>query len=250
MFNQIKESNKPLPYQTFSIALCAVAVTFGTFFFPNFSNVFGSNKIDINLTQYLSLIFQHGYDFTSSAIHFIACVIILLFMGGTLEKIIAPNRFFVFNMVIILVYGVSHKIIGMIGHGLTPLLFAYIPFIAYSLNEGRLIKTRSMYDEYYKTLWALILIVVIMIPILLSAIPIYFDSDATFTEQIILGNILHIILLIVGLLFTYFWKETARHRLLYFAKKKKFPPHGYEKLTPYLAFVYPIILFLVFITNK
>lgn len=250
MFNEIKLTNKPIPYQTFSIALCAAAVTLGTLIFPNFANVFGSNKIDINLTQYLSLIFQHGYDFKSGVMHFIGCVIILLLMGGTLEKTIGPNRFFVFNMVIILTYGVAHKLIGMIGHGLTPLLFAYVPFIAYSLNEGRLIKTRSMYDEYYKTLWALILIVLIVIPILLSAIPIYFDSDATFTEQIFLGNVLHIILLIIGLLFTLYWKETARHRLLYFAKKKKFPPHRFEKFTPYLAIIYPLILLLVFITNK
>jgi len=250
MFNEIKQSNKPLPYQTFSILLCAAAVTLGTLILPNFTNVFGSNKVDINLTQYLSLIFQHGYDFKSGVLHFIGCAIILLLMGGTLEKIIAPIRFFVFNMTIILVYGVAHKILGMIGHGLTPLLFAYVPFIAYSLNEGRLIKTRSMYDEYYKTLWALILIVVIIIPILLSAIPIFFDSDASFTEQIILGNLLHIILIITGFIFTYFWKETARHRLLHFAKKRKFPSHRFEKFTPYLAIVYPLILLLVFITNK
>lgn len=250
MFNEIKQTNKPIPYQTFSIALCAAAVTLGTLIFPNFSNVFGSNKIDINLTQYLSLIFQHGYDFKSGLMQFIGCVVILLLLGGTLEKIIGPNRFFVFNMVIILIYGVAHKVIGMIGHGLTPLLFAYVPFVAYSLNEGRLIKTRSMYDEYYKTLWALILVVLIVIPILLSVIPIFFDSDATITEQLFLGNILHIILLITGVIFTFSWKETARHRLLYFAKKKKFPPHRFEKYTPYLAIIYPLILLLVFITNK
>lgn len=250
MFNQIKETNKPLPYQTFSIVLSAAAVTLGTFVFPNFINVFGSSKVDINFTQYLSLIFQHGYDFKSGIIHFIGCAVILLFVGGSLEKIIGPNRFFVFNMFIILVYGLAHKFIGMIGHGLSPLLFAYVPFIAYSLNEGRLIKTRSMYDEYYKTLWAFILIILIVFPLLFSIIPIFFDSDASFTEQIIYGNILHLILLLTGLIFMYSWRETARHRLLYFAKKKKFPPHRWEKFSPYLAFVYPLILFLVFITNK
>ena len=78
-----------------------------------------------------------------------------------------------------------------------------------------------MYDEYYKTLWALILIVIIVIPILLSIIPIYFDSDATFAEQVIKGNILHLLLLILGMVFMYLWKEQARQRLLYFAKKKK-----------------------------
>jgi len=250
MFNQIKETNKPFPYQTFAIVLTAACVTFGTFAIPNFINVFGSNKTDINNIQYLSLIYQHGYDFKSGVIHFIGAAIIFLFMGGTLEKLIGPNRFFVFNISIILVYGLAHKLIGLIGHGLTPILFAYVPFIAYSLNEGRLIKTRSMYDEYYKTLWALVLSVVILIPILFSIIPIYFDSDATFTQQIFRGNILHLILLLVGLLFAYLWKEIARHRLLHFAKKKKFPPHRYEKFSPYLALVYPIILLFVFITNK
>lgn len=250
MFNQIKESNKPFPYQTFSIVICAASVTFGTLVFPNFINVFGSNKSDINIIQHLSLIFQHGYDLKSGIIHFIGCAVILLFMGGTLEKIIGPNRFFILNLTIILVYGLSHKLIGMIGHGLTPLLFAYVPFIAYSVNEGRLIKTRSMYDEYYKTLWALILIVLILIPILLSIIPIYFDSNASFAQQIVLGNVLHLILLITGASIAYRWKEIARHRLLYFAKKKKFPPHRFEKYTPYLSIVYPLILLFVFITNK
>jgi membrane associated rhomboid family serine protease len=250
MFNQIKETNKPLPYQTFSIVLSAAAVTLGTLIFPNFINVFGSNKTDISSIQNLSLIFQHGYDLKSGMVHFLGCAVLLLFMGGTLEKLMGPNRFFVFNMVIILAYGISHKLIGMIGHGLTPLLFAYVPFIAYSLNEGRLIKTRSMYDEYYKTLWAMILIVIILIPILLSIIPIYFDSNAHFSEQVILGNVLHVILLIVGAIFAFRWKETVRHRLLYFAKKKKFPPHRFERFTPYLAIVYPLILLFVFITNK
>ena len=70
MFNQIKETNKPFPYQTFGIVLSAAAVTLGTLIFPNFINVFGSNKTDINFIQHLSLIFQHGY-FTGSLTGFV-----------------------------------------------------------------------------------------------------------------------------------------------------------------------------------
>lgn len=251
MFNEIKGSNKPFPYQTFTIMLCAIGVTFGTvFIFTNFTMVFGSFRTDLNPVQYLSLIFQHGYDAKSGILHLTGCLIIFIFMGGTLEKIIDPNRFMILNLGIILIYGTAHKLFGLIGHGLTPVLFAYTPLIAYSLYEGRLIKTRSMYDEYYKTLWALILIVLIVIPVLLSIIPIYFDSHSNLTEQIYKGNILHLVLLLAGLGFTQLFKEHARHRLLYFAKKKKFPPHYKERLSPFLAFVYPGILLLVFILLK
>lgn len=251
MFNEIKGINKPFPYQTFSIAICAFGVTIGTsFIFTNFKIVFGSFGGELNLLQYFSLIFQHGYDSLSGIFHLLGCLIIFLFMGGSLEKMLGPNRFLLFNLSIIFIYGASHKLIGMIGHGLTPLLFAYLPFIAYSVNEGRLIKTRSMYDEYYKTLWALILIVLIIIPVLLSIIPIYFDSNATITDQIFKGNILHLILLLTGVLLTFKWKEHIRHRLLYFAKKKKFPAHRFEKYTPFLSLIYPLILILIFISVK
>jgi hypothetical protein len=250
MFNQIKETNKPFPYQTFSIALCSIGVTVFTIFFPNLTHVYGSYKSDIGIVQYLSLPFQHGYDNPSALAHLFTCMIILTLIGATCEKLLGPNRFFVFNCIIIFIYAASHKLFGMIGHGLTPLLFAYVPVIAYGLNEGRLIKTRSMYDEYYKTLWALILVILILIPIMLSIIPIYFDSDASFSQQVIYGNILHLILLITGAIFIARWKETVRHRLLYFAKKKKFPPYRWEKFTPYLALSYPILLLIILIADK
>ncbi len=250
MFNQIKETNKPFPFQTFSIAFCSVAITIGTIIFPNFSTVFGSSQPDLKFIQYFSLAFQHGYDTNSAIIHMGGCVVILLFIGGSLEKILGPNRFFLFNIAILCVYAVAHQIIGLIGHGLTPVLFAYVPFIAYAANEGRLIKTRSMYDEYYKTLWFLILVVLLVIPILLSIIPIYFDSNAHLTYQIILGNSLHLILLLTGLAFTYQWKDAARHRLIYFSKKKKFPSYRFEKYSPFLALFYPLLLLFILIMNK
>lgn len=250
MFNEIKNINKPFPYQSFSIALCAVGVTVGTLIFPNFNHVYGSFKSDINLLQYLSLPFQHGYDTSSAIVHLIPLVILFLFVGGTSEKLMGPNKFFLFNSLIILVYGIAHKVLGMIGHGLTPVLFAYVPIIGYSLNEGRLIKTRSMYDEYYKTLWAILLIIVILIPILLSFVPIYFDSNSTLSQQIIQGNLLHLVLLLTGLGYLRFTRETIRHRLLHFARKKKFLPHSYEKLTPYLALSYPLLLLLILLMDK
>lgn len=250
MFNEIKNINKPFPYQTFSIAICAVGVTIGTLIFPNFNTVFGSFKTDINGLQYLSLAFQHGYDSSSAIIHLTPLVILFLFVGGTSEKLMGPNKYFIFMMIIIVVYGIAHKVLGMIGHGLTPVLFAFTPIIGYSLNEGRLIKTRSMYDEYYKTLWAILLVIVILIPILLSFVPVYFDSNSSLSQQIIQGNLLHLILLITGLAYLRFTRETIRHRLLHFARKKKFLAHSHEKLTPYLALVYPLMLLLILLADK
>lgn len=250
MFNQIKEINNPFPYQTISIAVCSIGVTLSTLFFPNFVNVFGSYKADIDWPQYLSLPFQHGYDNTSALVHLLVSVIILLFIGGTSEKLLGPNRFFVFNLIMFFTYALFHKLLGKIGHGLTPILFSYVPVIAYSLTEGRLIKTRSMYDEYYKTLWALILFVLIAIPALLSVIPIYFDSNASILQQIISGNILHLILLIVGFSLLSYWRETVRHRLLAFARKKKFPEHRYAKYTSFLALFYPLLILFILLISK
>ena len=250
MFSEIYTSRQNIPWQSYSMMFCSIMVTVATLVFPNLEHVFGSFDQDTPFTARFAITFQHGFDPASSIIHLVIDLVLFIMIGVYLEKVIGGWNFFILNMAAIMFSVLLHLTFNMIGHGATGLLFAYIPVAYYSISEGRILKTRSIFDEYYSTLRLTLLIMIVLIPILLSIIPIYFKSELPILQSLVFGNILTIGGFAMGVLFVFLFKNSIRARMKQFAKKKKFEVVFTDKYNLYLAGMYPLIIFLSFLLAK
>lgn len=250
MLSEIFNNKKPFPWQSISIMICSVLVTASTQIFTNLENVFGSFHKQTSIPQLFTLSFQHGFDTLSAILHLCINLVIMGYMGIITEKIIGSWRFFLLNFIAIISYGLFHKLLGMTGHGLTGLLWAYTPTVFYSLNEVRLLKTRSIFDDLYRTLRNITLIMFTVFPVLFAIIPIHFESELPIYIAFIEGNVFIFTATLTGAIYMLIFKEQIRKRLKVFAKKKKFDDEHTDKFEIYYALFYPFLILTGFILSR
>jgi membrane associated rhomboid family serine protease len=247
MFSELFTNRQITPLQTYVIILCSLGVTVATIFFSNLENVFGSFGTGTTFINRLTLVFQHGFDHISAIIHLVIDCVFLFIFGSFLEKTIGPFYFFLLNLYAFAVYILLHQVLFMTGHGASGIICAYIPPLLYILNEGRILKPRSVFDEIYRILRNLIMLVLVLFPLLLAIIPIYFDSEAPLWRAIILGNIFPIAGLLTGIGFIYLYKRKIFERLKQFARKKKFDISGSAKYPLQFIIIYPLLVIAGFL---
>lgn len=250
MFSEIFSNRQIRVYQVYSLMLCSIIVTVASMVFPNLQHVFGSFDDHSTSIQRLTLVFQHGFDNLSGIVHLFINIILFIFIGISTEKILGPFYFFILTLSAILFYLIVHSVFQMTGHGAAGVLYAYAPVIFYSLNEGRLLKTRSVFDEMYRNLRTVLVIMYTVLPILMAVVPIHFDSDLPFVKALLFGNIFHISATLLGIIFMLIFKEKIRLRLKHFAKKKKFATEPTDRFSFWLAMVYPLIILTAFILTR
>lgn len=250
MFSEIYGSKQPAPWQSYSLILCSIAVTVASLVFPNLRQVFGSFDESTGMLQRLTVAYQHGFESTSSIVHLIVDVVLFLLIGVFVEKILGAWMFFILSFSAILFYILVHQIFGMTGHGGSGLIWAYAPIVFYTLNEGRLLKTRSQFDEMYRTLRSVLVVMYTIIPVLMSIIPIYFDSESPLFQSIINGNLFHVTATLWGFGFLMLFREEIRARLKQFAKKKKFEPLATDSFSLILPWAYPLLILAGFILSR
>lgn len=250
MFSEIYGYRQSAPWQTYSLMFCAVMVTVATIVFPNLQHVFGSFDENTGTIERVTIPFQHGFDTISALIYLVVDLVIFAIIGIYLEKLIGGWNFFILNLLAMAVYVLMHITFNMTGHGGVGLYYAYTPVVFYTLNEGRLLKTRSVFDEFYSTLRIVLLLMFTVIPVLLSIIPIYFNTELPIYKSVFLGNLLPFFAVLSGMVFLYLFRENIRLRMKQFAKKKKFEIQQTDKYNIYLALIYPLIIFLAFILAR
>lgn len=250
MFSEILGQRQIRAYQVYSLILCCVVVTVAGMIFPNLHRIFGSFDDHASMMQRLTLVFQHGFDDLSGMIHLFVNVLLFLFIGISTERILGPFYFFILNLSAILFYIFIHSVFDLIGHGAAGVLYAYAPVIFYSLNEGQLLKTRSVFDETYRNLRNVLVIMYTVFPLLMAVVPIHFDSDLPFIQALLYGNIFHISATLLGIVFMFIFREKIRLRLKHFAKKKKFAPEPTDKFALWFAMVYPFFILTAFILSR
>jgi hypothetical protein len=250
MFSEIYTSKQPAPLQSYSLILCSVAVTVATLVFPNLQHVFGSFDEGTDWVQRLTIAFQHGFEWRSSVVHLIVDVVLLAFIGIFAEKVLGSGLFFVLTVSTLLWYLIVHSVFGMMGHGGSGLTWAYAPVVFYVLNEGRLLKTRSQFDEFFRTLRMILLLMYLVVPVLMSIIPIYFDSETPIMRSVFYGNLFHITSTLWGVGFVMLFREDIRIRLKQFAKKKKFEPLSSDSYSAIFPWFYPLLLAAGFFLSR
>ncbi|MFZ5554361.1 MAG: rhomboid family intramembrane serine protease [Bacteroidota bacterium] len=252
MFSEILSSRQVRAWQVYSLTLCCALVTVASISWPNLQYVFGSYGDETTKIQRLTLTFQHGFDGfpVSGFVHLLINLLLFIFLGLATEKILGTFYFFILTACAMIFYMVVHSAFNMTGHGAGGVLYAYAPVIFYSLSEGRLLKTRSVFDEMYRNLRTVLLIMYTVIPILMAVVPIHFDSDIPFYQAFLYGNIFHISATLLGIIFMFLFKEPVRQRLKHFAKKKKFASEPTDKYELWLAMTYPALIVIAFILSR
>jgi len=250
MFSEILSNRQIRAYQVYSLILCCVLVTVSGMIFPNLHRIFGSFDDQTGTVQRLTVVFQHGFDDLSGAIHLFVNILLFIFIGISTERILGPFYFFILTMSAIFFYIFIHSVFELTGHGAAGVLYAYTPVIYYSLNEGRLLKTRSVFDEMYRNLRNVLIIMYTVFPLLMAVVPIHFDSDLPFIQALLYGNIFHISATFLGIVFMLIFKEKIRLRLKHFAKKKKFAVEPTDKFAFWFALIYPMIILTAFIFSR
>lgn len=248
MFDDIKSSWRPWPVVSTVFTLTFTAVTIATIFFTNLRGSMGCYTGDCSFGQRLTVAYQHGFNEISGIVHLMVDVVLMVIIGTYTEKVMGNFRFFVLTLSTLVLYTFIHYFFKMIGHGATPVIYAYVPIVFYSLNEGRLIKTRSAYDDHFRELRNVLIVVVFLLPVLFSFVPINFDSNFSLAESVLYGNFFNAVGLGCGLVFLQLFKKHIRSRLKTVSRKKKFDPDELENETRYAAFlVFPMFALVAFL---
>lgn len=248
MFDDIKSSWKPFPVVSTVLTVTFTLVTLATVFFSNLKNSMGCYTGDCSMVQRLTLAYQHGFDEISGLVHLIVDVVLMLILGTFAEKVLGNVRFLILTLSTMGIYMVVHYAFKMIGHGASPIIYSYVPIVYYALTEGRLIKTRSAYDDHFRELRNVLVVVVFILPILFSFVPINFDSNFSLLQCVIYGNLFNFLGLGTGFLFLSVYKKHIRNRLKTVSRKKKFDSEELEKETRYVSlFVFPMLALIAFL---
>ncbi len=248
MFDDIKTSWRPWPIVCTVFILTFTAVTLSTVLFTNLRNSMGCYSGDCSFIQRLTVAYQHGFDEISALIHLLVDIVLMVLLGTFTEKVLGNFRFFILVITTLLVYTIIHNLFNMIGHGASPIIYAFVPIVFYSLTEGRLIKTRSAYDDHFRELRNILIVVVFLLPVLFSFVPINFDSNFNWFDCIIYGNLFNAIGLLCGIFFLSVFKSHIRSKLKTVSRKKKFDRDILENQTKYLAIiVFPLIPLVAFL---
>ncbi|HYG52566.1 MAG TPA: hypothetical protein VD905_16760, partial [Flavobacteriales bacterium] len=180
--------------------------------------------------------------------HMIVDIVLMIMLGTFVEKVLGNFRFYILVITTMLVYTVIHNLFDMIGHGASPIVYAFVPITFYCLSEGRLIKTRSAYDDHFRELRNVLIVVMFFLPVLFSFVPISFNADFRWYDCVIYGNLFNVVGLLCGFVFLRVFKKHIRSRLKVVARKKKFDADILEKETRYLALAtFPLIAMVAFL---
>lgn len=250
MFDDIKATWRPFPVVSLIFTLTFTAVTVATLLMTNLRNSMGCWSGDCDFGQRITVAYQHGFDEISAVIHLLVDIVLMIILGAYAEKIMGNFRFFILTVTTMFVYTFIHYLFKMIGHGASPIIYAYVPIVFYSLNEGRLIKTRSAYDDHFRELRNVLLVVVFVLPVLFSFVPINFDSNFSLADSILYGNLFNLVGLACGFVFLYLFRPHIRSRLKTISRKKKFDADIFENETRYASLIlFPLLAALAFLLN-
>lgn len=245
MFDQIRSDFRIKPRVSVVLVVTASIMTVLLILAPQLRLNYGvHDTLGVSLVTRMTAPFCHGYSTITTLLHLAANVILFYFIASFLEKILGSYRFLIATGVSYILYIAVHRLMLMIGHGLTPIVMTYSGIMFIVMFEGRYVKTNTVFDYYYKTLWGIQIALWLIAPIVFSIIPIYFDAQSNVYEKIILGNTAHLICGIAGIVLGFVFRGHIRKKLVQYTRKKYIKHDPIDDWSWYLSFGFMLFLVL------
>ena len=247
MFDDIRGDIRLKTYVSYILAACMVVITLMTILIPELNYIYGvGDGPAVNIFVRLTIPFQHGFDDVSSMFHLGFNLVIMWVLGTYLEKVLGSYRFLITTLISFFMYVLFHRLLLLIGHGFTPILMSYSGVMFVVMAEGRYVKTRSMFEDYFKTLRGFQLCIWILLPVLMVFVPLYYNSLSSLWENIFYGNITHFICGAIGVALGFIFRQHIRQKLTQQTRKKHIKHSKWDRLAVYAAFGFPLYLVLIF----
>ena len=247
MFDDIRGDIRLKTYVSYILVACMFIITLSTILIPELNSLYGvGDGPAVNIFVRLTIPFQHGFDTVSSIIHLVFNLIIIWVLGTYLEKVIGSYRFLIATLVSFFMYVLFHRLLLLIGHGFTPILMTYSGVMFVVLAEGRYVKTRSMFEDYFITLRGVQFGIWIFLPVLMVFVPLYYNSLSSLLQNIFYGNITHAICGATGVGLGFVFRQHIRQKLTQQTRKHCIKHSKSDRLAVYVAFGFPLYLALIF----
>jgi membrane associated rhomboid family serine protease len=211
-----------------------------------FENIFGVyHSQGVNFFTRATAPIVHGYSPITTVLHLFSTIVLMYFFGTFLEKVIGSFRFLLLTLISMGVYVLIHRAMLFIGHGFTPILMTYSGVLLIAQLEARFVKTNTVFDDYYRLMWTILGLSWVILPIIFSVAPVYFDSKAKMGQMLLYGNLLNIVGFLIGLVLALIFRKDIRDRLVHYTRKK----YAYRTRADEWAWLGALIipLYLVFI---
>jgi membrane associated rhomboid family serine protease len=250
MFDEIRGDIRLKTYVSYILAACMVIITTITIFIPKLSDIYGvGDGPAVNIFVRLTIPFQHGFDNVSAIFHLGFNLLLMWMLGTYLEKVLGSCCFLITTLVSFFMYVLFHRLLLLIGHGFTPILMTYSGVMFLVMAEGRYVKTRSIFEDYYITLRGIQLGVWISLPILMVFVPLYYNSLTSLSQNIFYGNIIHVICGATGVALGFLFRQHIRQKLTQQTRKRHIKHAKLDRVAVYVAFGFPLYLVLIFFTR-
>ena len=249
MFDDIRGDIRLKTYVSYILVACMFIITLSTILIPELNSLYGvRDGPAVNIFVRLTIPFQHGFDDFSAIIHLVFNLILMWVLGTYLEKVLGSYRFLITTLVSFFMYVLFHRILLLIGHGFTPILMSYSGVMFVVMAEGRYVKTRSLFEDYFKTLRGVQLGVWLLLPVLMIFVPLYYNSSSSLWQNIFYGNITHVICGATGVALGLVFRQHIRQKLTQQTRKHYIKHSNLDRLAVYFAFGFPLYLALIFFT--
>lgn len=247
MFDNIRGDIRLKTYVSYILAGCMVIITTITIFIPELKALYGvGDGPEVNIFIRLTIPFQHGFDNISAMIHLGFNLILMWVLGTYLEKVLGSYRFLITTLVSFFMYVLFHRLLLLIGHGFTPILMTYSGVMFVVMAEGRYVKTRSLFEDYFKTLRGVQLGIWVLLPVLMIFVPLYYNSLSSLWQNIFYGNITHFICGAAGVGLGLAFRQHIRQKLIQQTRKRYIKHSKRDRIAVYVALGFPLYLALIF----
>jgi len=250
MLDRIRGDLRLVPKVGAAYVLVTVAVSCVVFFIPSLSEIYGvPDSNGTNIWSRVTIPFIHGFDLLSGIGLLLFNLVIFYFLGSFIEKIIGGFRFLILLAVSFISYLLIHRLLLMIGHGLTPIIMTLSGVCLILMQEAKRVRPNTVYDYYYKTLWGVQIFLWVVVPVVMSIIPFYFDSTFTSKESILYGNVLLFSGFATGLLLGQIFRTYIRRQLIDYVRKNRIKHSKWDEKAWIAILVIPIYFLILFILN-
>jgi hypothetical protein len=252
MYEELRSTDNKKTVITFILTGVMLCVLIGVKMFPKLQGIFDVLNNEIHFFRRFGFIFYQGFSQIAYTewLHFFINVYFLFVLGSYLEKVLGSWRYLLLIGCTIIVYGSITYYFELFSPGTTGVLWAFVPVVFYSLLEARRIKTRSMFEDYYKFLRLNAALIAIILPIFMIFLQFYLRGEISYSQAIYHGLVPFLSCLAVGVVFTYFNRAHLKNRLKSFNYRKKLKYTNNDKLAPYVALLIPAYIFIILVYDK
>lgn len=247
MFDEIRGDFRNQPKVSAVLIITTIVLTLLLFIEPRLENIYGvHDNYGVTFLTRMTIPFCHGFNpssaFTSLGIN----IVLMYFLGTFLEKIIGGKRFLIVTLASYILYVLMHRAMLLIGNGFTPIIMTYSGMMFIVLFEGRYVKTNTVFDDYYRALWFAQIACWLLLPVLFSIIPIYFDSNYNVYEKILYGNVSNVSGGILGIVLGFVFRSHIRKKLVQRTRKKYIKHDHSDQYAWLFALGFPLFIIIKF----